>query len=112
MQAHDDQINNSVPAYQDLLKFQVDAYRFLIRCRNTLQHSYPKIYFMTSSPEKSLFEYQQMKFETEVGRLTWKIRNFATNLKESGQSGRVDLEANIKIVHKLRKVVVEDFFTS
>ncbi|CBY22151.1 unnamed protein product [Oikopleura dioica] len=51
------------------------AGKVLAQCRYTLKFTYPRAYFMETSKEKMLFEYQQGVLEADCEDLAWKLEN-------------------------------------
>jgi ariadne-2 len=84
--------------WQYLLK----AAELLMKCRYTLQFTYPYAYYLEKSPRKQLFEYQQAQLEAEVENLSWKV-------ERAEITDRGDLENQMDIAEKRRLTLVRDF---
>jgi len=84
--------------WQYLLK----AAELLMKCRYTLQFTYPYAYYLEKSSRKQLFEYQQAQLEAEVENLSWKV-------ERAEITDRGDLENQMDIAEKRRLTLVRDF---
>jgi len=83
-------------------QYLINAAQLLMKCRYTLQFTYPYAYYLEKSPRKQLFEYQQAQLEAEVENLSWKV-------ERAEITDRGDLENQMDIAEKRRRTLIKDF---
>ncbi|CAO4373382.1 unnamed protein product [Caenorhabditis nigoni] len=98
----DDKVNEHNGTWIDW-QYLHKSVSLLTKCRYTLQYTYPFAYYLTGSPRKNLFEYQQAQLEKEVEELAWAV-------ERADGTARGALEAHMHRAEHKRQTLLHDFF--
>ena len=82
-------------------QYLLTATDLLLKCRYTLMHSYPHIYYLKQGPQKELVELAQSELEREVEELSFIVDN-------SQITDRADIELRMNVAEQRRINLLEE----